>query len=93
MTICVKPACQTTAGCTCGSQRRREAHEDGCRCQGCWALFRVDVIVPDALWDRIKPAGKAEGAGLLCGPCILARLEALGEFAAYFLATEPLGDG
>lgn len=49
----------------------------GCKCQQCGAIYKIDVIVDDAVWEKIKPKGKAEGAGLLCGSCILNRLEAL----------------
>lgn len=59
--------------------------EGGCRCHGCGRRYRVDVAVPDALWERIRPAGSTGGGGLLCGPCILARVEALGGFASYRL--------
>lgn len=61
------------------------AHEEGCTCQGCGRRYRVDVMVPDALWEEIKPEGKPVGAGLLCGPCIVDRLEVQG-FGAYTLA-------
>jgi len=46
---------------------------EGCICQGCGERYRDDLIVDDALWERIKPEGKAEGAGLLCGKCIFDR--------------------
>lgn len=42
-----------------------------CKCQQCGARFRVDIIVRDDLWERIKPKGKARGSGLLCGRCIM----------------------
>lgn len=48
-----------------------------CTCQGCGKQYRVDLIVPDEIWERIKPTGKAAGAGLLCGACIMARVEAI----------------
>ena len=56
--------------------------ENGCTCQECGMTYRVDVNVPDDLWERIKPAGRPQGAGLLCGVCIFRRIEALGEFGA-----------
>jgi len=56
--------------------------ENGCKCQGCGAFYRVDIQVPNDIWERIKPTGKSEGGGLLCGRCIVAKVEALGEFAA-----------
>lgn len=60
--------------------------EKGCACQGCGLWYKVDVQVSDDLWERIKPEGKPEGAGLLCGRCILARIEALDQFDAVTLS-------
>lgn len=51
-----------------------------CICQGCERSYRIDLVVPDDLWERIKPEGKAVGAGLLCGRCIMDRVEALGQY-------------
>ena len=49
-----------------------------CLCQKCGYLFEVDVNVPDDLWEKIKPKGKLEGAGLLCGSCIMNQIEYFG---------------
>jgi hypothetical protein len=64
------------------------AHSDeGCICQRCRSIFRVDFIVADELWERIKPAGAPSGGGLLCGTCIAAEIERLTlGFAAYRIA-------
>ena len=48
-----------------------------CKCQGCGDQYNYDLIVPDDLWEIIKPPNKPEGAGLLCGICIAKRLESL----------------
>lgn len=53
--------------------------EKGCACQGCGERYKVDVEVPDDLWNQIRPEGKPEGTGLLCGCCIFSRVEALGK--------------
>jgi len=58
---------------------------EGCMCQGCKRIYKVDILVPDKIWERIKPGGKAVGAGLLCGLCIMDRIESLGRFGAYDL--------
>jgi hypothetical protein len=42
--------------------------------------YKVDLMVPDRVWEKIKPAGKAKGAGLLCGACIMKRIEGLGDY-------------
>lgn len=53
-----------------------------CRCQECGKLYKVDLIIPDNLWEIIKPKGKDTGAGLLCGSCIMKKIEALGNYDA-----------
>lgn len=57
--------------------------DDGCMCQGCGKRYKVDLSVPNELWEKIKPEGKAEGAGLLCGSCIMTRIEQFDSFGAY----------
>ena len=51
-----------------------------CTCHQCGKQYRVDLIVPEHVWEKIKPYGKAKGAGLLCGACILNKIEALGKY-------------
>ena len=60
----------------------------GCTCQDCGRKFKVDIIIPDAIWESIKPAGKPIGGGLLCGPCIAERIEAFDRFVAYHLVVK-----
>lgn len=50
------------------------AGEHGCECQGCGLHYRYDLLVPDHVWERIKPSGKEVGAGLLCAHCIMRRI-------------------
>jgi len=49
-----------------------------CVCQNCKRKFKVDFNLPDYLWKRIT------GKKLLCGSCIVEKLESLG-YGAYFL--------
>jgi len=56
-----------------------------CKCQGCELDYKVDVSVGDKVWEAIKPQGKPEGAGLLCGKCIFDRIELLDEYTHYEL--------
>ena len=58
-----------------------------CICQECNQEYKVDFIVNDELWEQIKPDGKEQGAGLLCGSCIMKRIEELDEYNAIY-ATE-----
>jgi len=50
-------------------------NEEFCRCQICGSNFKIDILIPDELWEIIKPKNKPKGAGLLCGSCIFRRLE------------------
>jgi len=59
-----------------------------CTCQQCGKNYKVDLIVSDELWEKIKPEGKKDNAGLLCGPCIMKRIESLGKYNAYTLTKE-----
>lgn len=54
-----------------------EKSKDGCTCQGCGEKFSIDLNIPDHLWKRIKPRDSSDEGGLLCGACIMARLEEL----------------
>ena len=46
-----------------------------CKCDRCERQYRVDLVVPDDIWEKIKPDWKPEGAGLLCGSCIMDKIE------------------
>ncbi len=56
-----------------------------CTCQQCGRRYRVDLLVTDSVWERIKPPGKPEGAGLLCGACIMNKIESFGEYDAIYI--------
>ena len=51
-----------------------------CKCQRCGSQYKVDLIVSDEIWERIKPEGKPIGGGLLCGQCIMLCIEGFGEY-------------
>lgn len=55
--------------------------EDGCTCHQCQSTYKVDMVLPDDMWNRIA---RYDGE-MLCGRCICARLETLDEFGAYQL--------
>lgn len=52
--------------------------DTGCTCQDCGKQYRIDLMLSDSLWAVISPStsGNPKG-GLLCGACIMTRLEAL----------------
>lgn len=43
-----------------------------CRCHECRSRYKIDIIVPDDMWEKIKPDGakKKKGGGMLCPVCI-----------------------
>ena len=59
-----------------------------CKCQGCGRQYKVDIVVADELWEKIKPEGKPEGAGMLCGTCIMNRIEAQYNYGAWKLTKD-----
>jgi len=59
-----------------------------CTCQGCGKQYRVDLLIPDDLWDKIRPPGTPVGGGLLCGSCIMERIEQFGGYLALYARQE-----
>lgn len=51
-----------------------------CICQQCGKNYRIDLIIPDDIWEKIKPVNKPKGAGLLCGTCIINKIESFGKY-------------
>lgn len=58
-----------------------------CTCQRCNHKYKVDILIPDELWEKIKPTGKSTGSGLLCGKCIIQSIEELGYSAWKLIRT------
>ncbi len=56
-----------------------------CKCQECEELYTVDLIIDNELWEKIKPLGKPSGAGLLCGKCIMEKIEIVSTYEGYKL--------
>jgi hypothetical protein len=56
-----------------------------CKCQNCGNEYYIDLMILDDFWEIIKPKGKPQGAGLLCGSCIMKRLEEFKKYGAYEL--------
>ena len=59
-----------------------------CICQECGFYYNLDINIPDDLWEQIKPDGKPEGSGLLCGKCIVGKLEEVYSDGVLFLYRE-----
>ena len=47
-----------------------------CECQNCNNQYKVDILVDDEIWKKIL--SKKGYAGLLCGKCIIDKLESFG---------------
>ena len=56
-----------------------------CTCHSCGKPYKVDVIIDDDIWEKIKPLGSPVGGGLLCGPCIMDMLESYDAYMAFNL--------
>lgn len=56
-----------------------------CVCQNCGKEYKIDLNISDELWEQIKPKGKTKGAGLLCGSCIMEKLEDILNYSAFDL--------
>ena len=57
-----------------------------CTCQRCKKKYTVDLIIPDLLWEKVKSNRKTLDAGLLCGACIMARVEQISGYDYWYLA-------
>lgn len=53
----------------------------GCTCCVCGKKYKTDILVPDEIWNKIKP----NKGNLMCGRCIVRRISQLKEYAAYKL--------
>lgn len=55
-------------------------------CQDCERGYKLNLTVPDAWWKQICPGEYSPGGGsMLCAPCIMARLENLGDGTAWII--------
>ena len=52
----------------------------------------IEAIIPDKIWNKIRPEGNAENCGILCITCIVKRLRAGGfkGVPVWLCGTEPL---
>lgn len=52
----------------------------------------IEAVIPDKVWNAIRPDGCGEGCGLLCITCISRRLEKKGykKVPIWLCGTEPL---
>ena len=57
-----------------------------CTCHVCKKQYKVDILVPDDVWESIKPKSSENEAGLLCPTCIIERIESkYGYFTLQFI--------
>lgn len=48
-----------------------------CTCQSCGSKYNIDLSIPNRLWEKITPSKNNPEGGLLCGSCIMSKLEGL----------------
>lgn len=56
-----------------------------CTCQKCHKSYKVDLIISDDLWKKFNINEAKNGAGLLCGSCIMENIGNISDYAAYKL--------
>ena len=56
-----------------------------CKCQQCGLKYKVDLNIPDWLWEKITPKPQTPSAGLLCGSCIMKNIEVFDEYGALYI--------
>ena len=49
-------------------------------CQKCGRKYKIDLLVPDYIWCMITPSKEVFG-GLLCGSCIIEKLERICDYS------------
>jgi len=52
----------------------------------------IEAVVPDSVWEMIKPIGSSKGSGILCISCMCKRLRKLGlqKVPCFINGTEPI---
>ena len=57
-----------------------------CKCQNCNEQYKIDLLIPNNLWSKIRPGQPKSDkeSGLLCGSCIMSKLEKLLKTEDYF---------
>ena len=67
-----------------------------CHCNDCGLIYGsdgwIEAVIPDKIWNKIKPTKCANDCGILCISCIARRLKILGykDVPVFLLGTEPL---
>jgi hypothetical protein len=64
------------------------ANNMSCICNNCGRKYKVDLLVPDDIWNKIRPIGSKGEGGLLCPICIAEKLESLGDYDYWYLTKE-----
>lgn len=62
------------------------SRDQGCLCQGCGRRYRVDLLLNDELWKWIR---YPDNPTLLCGVCIMERIEQIGSFDYFYFTKVP----
>lgn len=59
-----------------------------CTCHNCGRKYKVDLLVPNDIWDKIKAKNSKGEDVLLCPICIAEKLEEFDEYDYWFLTKE-----
>lgn len=60
---------------------KKDPRDKGRICGVCGRRYKLDIMLPNQMWQKINP----EGHEFICGRCILRRIEASGRCGAYTL--------
>lgn len=69
--------------------------ENHCQCYDCGIQYGndnwIEAVIPDKVWNKIKPKNCADYCGILCISCIARRLSVLGydDVPVWLCGTEP----
>lgn len=50
-----------------------------CKCQICGRHYSVGLNVPNELWEIIRLSNKQKESGMMCGSCIMFRIETINQ--------------
>lgn len=65
-------------------------------CYDCGLMYGgdawIEMVIPDKVWNKIKPKECDDGCGILCATCIVRRLNILGidNVPVWLCGTEPI---
>lgn len=80
------PPQSNSTGAGFGQPQRR--NKLSCVCQKCGEKFKLDLIISNDLWGKIKPKEKQQDSGIYCGCCIIKKIEGLLGYSKFNLLSD-----